>query len=331
MKAIVLKNKNGYRKLRVSEVPLPEIGDHDVLIKVKYAGINYAEILSCQGLYSWAGKIPYILGIEGSGLVEKIGEKVRTHKIGDRVVIAGKTGTYAEYTSRNENHVLPVPEDFSFEEAAALPGNWLTAWLAIVSLAKCETGETALIQSAAGGVGLAACQLCLSLGMTVYGTSSSEKKKELLKQMGVTPLDYSDFEKHVTPDFVLESVGGDVHQRSLHTLAPLARMVSIGASSIKIQKYNPLSWLKAWRDFPGVKHKELKYQGYFGLHTGFLFEEHFETALNEWQAMTKHMQENNLKPFIQKDCIYPMSQVSEAFSLIDHRKNIGKVLLDPTR
>ena len=331
MKAVILKNKKGYHHLRVSEVNKPKVGEYDVLIKIKYAGINYAEILSSQGLYNWAGEIPYILGIEGSGVIEQTGNKVTKYKMGDRVVVAGKTGTYAEYNSRHEDLVFPMPNNFSYEEAAALPGNWLTAWIAIFSLARCKKEEIALIQSAAGGVGLAACKLCLSLGMKVYGTSSSQKKKDYLDTMGVIPLDYSDFDQLIKPNFILESVGGDIHKRSLKCLAPLGKIVSIGASCIKIKKCSPLSWVYAIKDFPKISRKELDSQGYMVFHTGHLFERNLQVIVPEWHAMMSYLLKHNIKPTIQKNSIYPMSKIAEAFEFIDHRKNLGKVLLDPSR
>ena len=228
MKAVVLKERTGYKNLTVSDVPDPRIGAHDVLVRVRYAGVNYADILSAQGLYSWQGEIPHILGLDGSGVVEKVGRKVTKHKVGDRVVIGGKTGTYAELTSRHEDSLWRIPKGISFEEATSLPANWFTAWLALFELARCRKGEVALIQSAAGGVGTAACQLARSLGMKVYGTTSTDAKKRYLRKLGVIPLNYGDFDKKVQPDFILESVGGDVHRRSLKSLAPLGKVVSIG-------------------------------------------------------------------------------------------------------
>jgi len=331
MKAVLLKDTKGYKNLTVSEVPNPSVGEYDVLVRIKYAGVNYADILSSKGLYNWSGKIPYILGLDGSGVVEQIGSKVTKHKVGDKVVIAGKTGTYAELTSRNEDSLWPIPKKLSFEEATSLPGNWFTAWIAIFEMARCRKNETALIQAAAGGVGTAASQLALSLGMKVYGTTSTDAKKEYLRKLGVIPLNYTDFDKQVQPDFILESVGGDVHKRSLHSLAPLGRLVSIGASSIKVQKWNPFSWLKAWNDLPRVKRSDLHSQAYMTFHVGFLFEEHREKIEPAWSRMRDYMIKNKLRPKVQKASIYPMSQIAKAFELIDTRKNIGKVLLDPAK
>jgi len=333
MKAVVLKERKGYNDLTTSDVPDPRVGVHDVLVRVKYAGINYADILATQGLYSWQGEIPHILGLDGSGVVEKVGRKVTKYKVGDRVIIGGKTGTYAELTSRHENSLWRIPKGISFEEATSLPANWFTAWLAIFELARCRKGEVALIQSAAGGVGTAACQLARSLGMKVYGTASTPAKKAYLRKLGVIPLNYEDFDKKIQPDFILESVGGDVHRRSLKSLAPLGKLVSIGMSSIKVQKWNPFSWLKAWMDLPRVKRSDLNIPGYgyMSLHVGYLFEEHREKIEPAWERMGKYMVKNKLRPKIHKESIYPMSKVSEAFELIDNRKNIGKVLLDPTR
>jgi len=331
MKAVLLTSTKGYKNLTVTEVPDPKIGARDVLVRIKYAGINYADILSSQGIYNWSGEIPYILGLEGSGVVEQIGPKVTKHKVGDKVVIVGKTGTYAELISKNEDSLWPIPKKFSYEEAASLPGNWFTAWIALFELARCRKNEIALIQSAAGGVGTAASQLAKSLGMKVYGTTSTDEKKKYLRKLGVIPLDYDNFDQKIQPDFILEGVGGDVHKRSLKCLAPLGKLISIGMSSIKVQKWNPLSWLKAWKDLPRIKRSDLHSQGYMTFHVGFLYEENREKIEPAWSRMMDYMVKNKLHPIVQKESIYPMSEVSKAFELIDTRKNIGKVLLDPTR
>src|SRR6185503_2930103 len=105
MKAIVLNQTGGIDVLRVSEVPDPKVGENDCLVRIQYAGVNYADILSRQGLYTWAEKRPYILGLERSAIVEKIGAQVTKFKIGDTVVIGAKQRNYAELISKNEDDI----------------------------------------------------------------------------------------------------------------------------------------------------------------------------------------------------------------------------------
>jgi NADPH:quinone reductase-like Zn-dependent oxidoreductase len=335
MKAIVLNKTGGVDVLRVSEVPDPEIGANDCLVRIQFAGVNYADILSRQGLYNWAGKRPYILGLESSGIVEKVGAGVTKFKVGDGVVIGSKQGNYAELIARNENEILPAPEGFSFEQMACLCGNWMTAWAALFELARVRQGEVALIHSGAGGVGIAAIQLALAAGMKVYATASSEKKLDYIRTLGATPLSYDNFDqilhKENPADFILESIGGSVHNRSLKILAPLGRMVSIGASAIKVNKWNPFSWYKAWRDYPKISRNELQSQAYMTLHIGFLLEDHKERIVPMWDRMIRFMQEHNLRPLLQETAVYPMSKAGEVHQMIDSRRNIGRLLLDPRK
>ncbi|UBF29165.1 zinc-binding dehydrogenase [Kovacikia minuta CCNUW1] len=334
MKAIVLEKTGGLDVLAVTQVPTPQPGANEVLIRIHCVGVNYADILSRQGLYNWANKIPYILGLESSGTVAAIGSNVRKFEVGDRVVVGSKNGNYAEFIVQPEDGVLPAPETLDFPELACLCGNWMTAWIALFELARMRSGEIALIQSGAGGVGTAAIQLAVSLGMRVYATSSTPGKMEYIRSLGATPLSYEEFDGVLAthpPDFILESVGGEVHRRSLNLLAPLGRLVTIGASSIRVNQLNPFSWYNAWRNLPKVSSKDLNSQAYMTLHVGFLLEDHRERIVPIWTRMVEYMTEHGLKPIVQPAFIYPMSEVRTAHQVIETRKNIGKVILDPSR
>jgi NADPH2:quinone reductase len=334
MKAVVLEKVGGLEVLKVSEVPTPQPGANEVLVQIRCAGVNYADILARQGLYNWANKLPYILGLESSGTVAEIGSNVSRFRVGDRVVVGSKNGNYAEFIVQPEDRLLSAPARLNFAELASLCGNWMTAWTAIFELARARSGEIALIQSGAGGVGTAAIQLAVSLGMRVYATTSTPGKLEYVKSLGAIPLSYEDFDKTLAanpPDFILESVGGDVHRRSLNLLAPLGRLVTIGASSIRVNKLNPFSWYNAWKSLPQVSTKDLHSQAYMTLHVGFLLEDHRERVVPIWERMTEYMEEQGLKPIVQPEFIFPMSKVRTAHQIIETRQNIGKVILDPSQ
>ena len=335
MKAIVLRKTGGPEVLQVSIVPDPGVGEYDCLIRIKRAGVNYADVLSRQGIYNWNPQRPYILGLESSGVVERVGGRVTRFEVGDAVVVASKAGNYAELIAVHEDGVLKAPDGFTFDQAACLCGNWLTAWCAMFEMARAREGEVALIQSGAGGVGTAAIQLGLAHRMRVYATASSPAKRDYIAGLGAQSLDYADFDavlrREVLPDLVLESVGGDVHKRSLRLLAPLGRLVSIGASSIKIDKRNPLDWYRAWKNLPRVAREDLNSQAYMALHMGFLLEEARDRILPMWIRMTAFMQEHRLRPILQENSTYPMSEAAKAHTLLDTRQNIGRLLLDPAR
>ena len=190
-----------------------------------------------------------------------------------------------------------------------------------------------MIQSGAGGVGTAAIQLGMAHAMKVCATAGSQVKKDYIAGLGARALDYSDFDRVLRaaalPDFILESAGGEVHKRCLKTLAPLGRMVSIGASSIKINKLNPLDWYRAWRNYPDVRRTDLSSQGYMTLHMGFLLEEARERIDPMWLRMLGFMQKHDLKPILQPNSTYPMSEAAKAHQALDSRQSIGRLLLDP--
>jgi NADPH2:quinone reductase len=171
--------------------------------------------------------------------------------------------------------------------------------------------------------------------MKVYATASSAEKRNYVAGLGAKPLAYADFERvldtEVRPDFILESVGGEVHRKSLKILAPLGRMVSIGASGIKINRLNAMDWYRAWRDYPRVTRDDLNSQGYMTLHMGFLLEEARERIDPMWLRMTEFMQRHDLKPILQEGSTFPMSEAGNAHELLDKRQNIGRLLLDPRR
>lgn len=336
MKAIVLSSTGGPEILKVTEVDTPQPTADEILIRVKYAGINYADILSRKGLYSWSEDLPYILGLEAAGEVVEIGSNVDSVEIGDRVVFGGKNGGYAEYLTIHKDYILPAPEQYNWKEAASFGVTFFTAWVAMHEMARVRSGETILIHSAAGGVGTAAVQLANAHGMDVYGTSSQPHKRKRVEELGATAFGYNDFDEgmrelNVRPDCVIETVGGDVFNRSFELLAPMGRVVLVGASGIKVNKWNPLSWFRAWRALPGAKMSQVlrRSRGFMGVHLGYLLAQP-DTLRPNWEKMLQVIEEHNLRPEIRDDHIFPMSRAGDAHEFIDNRKNIGKVLLDPS-
>lgn len=334
MKAVVINKPQSLGKLKITEVEKPTFGKSDLLIKIMSIGVNYADLLAVQGLYNWNPKPPYILGIECAGVVEKIGASVTKYKEGDRVVVPTKGGAYAEYISKNEDEVLSIPDSTSFYEATTLCANWATAWTCIFELARARKGEKILIHSAAGGVGTSSIILSKSLGLEVYGTTS-RNKKDYIEKLGAIPLEYNNFSKYfnnkvIKPDIIIESVGGDIHKESLKILAPMGRFISLGATSIKVNKFSLLSWYKAWKSFPKVTRTDLNSQGYFTLHMGHLLENNRQYVEPIWNRMLLYMEHNKLKPVVNYDQIFSFFDINKAHNLMENRRNIGKIIIDPT-
>jgi NADPH:quinone reductase-like Zn-dependent oxidoreductase len=335
MKAIELNKFGGPNVLVTSEVPDPKPKRGEVLVKVSFAGINYAEILSRKGLYGWAPKPPYILGMECSGVIEQVGEAVDGSRVGQKVMAGAKYGAYAEKIAVAEENALPLINGFSLEEGASFLVNYLTAWVSLFEMAKVRPGEKVLITAAAGGVGTAAVQLASCAGCEVYGMAGSRDKLELVRSLGATEgFNYRDpdcFKQLIVAsggvDVVLEVVGGKVFRRGLDALNPFGRMVVAGFASLDLNKWNPLSWLKTWRDMPKVKVGRLAERSIavMSSHLGYLLEREPGRMGQLYTDLSDFVVKHDIKPIVGK--VFPFSQAGEAHEYIESRKSVGKVLL----
>ncbi|MHA2299129.1 MAG: quinone oxidoreductase family protein [Candidatus Hodarchaeales archaeon] len=340
MRAILLNKLGGPGVLRVTDVPKPsKLQENEVLVRLKAAGVNYAETLARQGLYGWVPKKKgFIIGVEGSGIVEEVGQGVTDLKFGDNVNVVGNSGCYAEYVKLPRRQVLTANKTYSFEENAAFPASFLTAYIALREMGRVKQGESLLIQAAAGSLGTATVKLAKVLGLKTAGTASQERKIEfLVDELGIDKaINYKteDFATRINEwtvgggvDVILESVGGRVFRESLKCLAPLGRIIVVGASSIRFSKKNPFTWWPAWRSLPRVNVVRMLglSQGVLAFHAGRLLEssqEHLERIFNELSII---VEENEIKPVI--DRVYPLEEAADAHKRLESRGNIGKIVL----
>src|SRR5215207_3535737 len=190
MRVVVLTGHGGPEVLQVQERPDPSVGAGEVRIAVKAAGINFADTMARVGLYPDAPKPPCVLGYEVSGEIESVGEGVESVKEGDRVVAGVRFGGQAELVSVPADQVLPLPDRLSFEQGAAVPVNFATAYCALFIMGGLSRGDRVLIHAAAGGVGTAAVQLARHREAEIFGTASAAKH-DALRELGVAhPIDY---------------------------------------------------------------------------------------------------------------------------------------------
>lgn len=335
MKAVVLSKTGGPEVLGVSDVPEPVPGEGEVLVKNEFIGINYAEILSRKGLYSWAVERPYIPGMESSGVVEKVGKKVDTQLVGKRVVVGAKYGTYAEKVSVPYSQTVPCPPSFSMEESAAYIVNFLTAWVLLFKMARINSEDKVLVTAAAGGVGTAAVKLAEALGCEVYGMAGSGVKFEYIRSNGaIDVFSYSDdksFRDLIAVsggiDVVIELVGGDVFRKSVQCLNPFGRVCVGGFASLDLNKLNPFSWIKTWMDIPRVDIGRLSKNsiGVMSCHVGYLLDRNPEMLMDIYNEMTGYITKNSIKPFVCR--VFSLDECAEAHRFIESRKSCGKVLL----
>ncbi len=335
MKAIVLSKSGGPGVLAPTEVKEPKAGKGEVRIKIEFAGINYAEILSRKGLYGWALKRPYILGMEASGTIDELGSGINNLEVGQKVMVGTKCGTYAEKIVVPAQRVSAVLENYSMEESASFLVNYMTAWVSLVKMAKISPGDKVLITAAAGGVGTAAVQIASCFGCRVYGMAGSEEKIELIKSYGAASgYNYRDPNCFIDllgdtggVDVVLEMVGGAVYKKSVDVINPFGRIVVAGFASLDLKKWNPLSWIQTWRDIPRVNVGKLaqKSVAVMSSHLGYLLEEEPEQMEYILGDLKDFVKKHNIKPVIGK--VFPFKEASRAHRFIESRQSYGKVLL----
>jgi NADPH2:quinone reductase len=332
--AVVLRATGRPNVLTVSDLPEPVPGPGEVRVRLAYSGINYAEILSRKGLYSWAPKRPYILGMEGAGVVDEIGDGVDPARLGRKVMVGTQFGCYAERVVVPSERAIPSIASFTMEENAAFPVNYMTAWVALAELARVAEGEKVLVTAAAGGVGTAAVQLASRLGCEVYGLVGSHEKLDLVRSLGACEaLSYRDsdcFQRLRAlsggVDVVLETVGGRAYRESQNLLNPFGRIVVAGFAGLDLKMWNPLSWWRTWRDLPRAKVGELAEAstGVMATHLGYLLNEPARLQAI-FERLRAFVSEVGIKPVIGK--IIPFADVAEAHAFVESRRSVGKVLL----
>jgi len=324
--------------LEVREAADPAAGEGEVRVRVAAAGVNFADVLARMGLYPDAPPLPAVVGYEVSGTVDAVGEGVERVAVGDRVAALTRFGGYADTVVVPAGQLVPLPEGFSLEAAAAIPVNYLTAWLMLVHHAGVRSGETVLVHAAAGGVGQAALQICQHRGAEVIGTAS-QPKHDRLRQMGVKRcIDYrsEDFEERVLTltggrgvDVALDAVGGKSFKKSYRCLAPLGKLFMFGISSFAPGRTRSLlSALRGFVALPrfgpvGLMNDN---KGVFGVNLGHLWDEgeRLRDMMAELFALAG---QGTLRPVV--DATFPFARAHEAHAYLQDRRNFGKVLLTP--
>jgi synaptic vesicle membrane protein VAT-1 len=339
MRAIVVSRLGPPEVLGWRSVPDPELQPGHVMIQVVAVGVNFADLLMRSGFYPDTPARPFVPGLEVSGVIERLAPGLGNDHlgVGDRVLALTNTlGAYAERVAVPRSHVLRIPENIAFEEAAAIPVNYLTAQHAIFRMGNMQQGERVLIHSAAGGVGIAATQLAKARGLIIFGTAGPTKQN-FLRQQGVDhPIDHSrqDFEKVVrqtVPDGIemaMDPNGGKSLAKSYRCLGPMGRLVIYGFSAgVSISgNRNPLVVAKALAQTPCFRPLKLMRNNVsiIGIALGRVMRrgDLFQKAM---QDILKMYVQGQIKPVIGKR--FPLEQAAEAHRYIHRRENVGKVIL----
>ncbi len=323
--------------LEVREAPDPEAGEGEVRIRVRAAGINFADLMARVGLYPDAPKVPCVVGYEVSGVVDAIGSNVRSVAVGDRVFGMPKFGGYTDTLVVKEGQAFQMPAQMSFEEAAALPVVYLTAHHMMLFTGNLRPRSKVLIHSAAGGVGLAAIQLAKTRDCDIFGIASKSKLSFLTAQGCQHPIDndadYVAEIKKITNgrgvDLVLDPVGGKSWTEGYELLAPAGRLVAFGLSAaasgkkrslihalsqvVQVKKWSPMKLMDDNKQVQGVN-------------MGHLFGE-LDMLIEQFAALVTMYETGQIKPHV--DRTFKFSEAAAAHHYLHDRKAKGKVLLVP--
>ncbi|MCB1730359.1 MAG: zinc-binding dehydrogenase [Halieaceae bacterium] len=339
MKQVWISAKGAPETLQLRETTDPRAGAGELRIRTAFAGINFADIQARMGQYPDAPPVPCVVGYEVSGVVDQVGQGVSGFSPGDRVLTFTRFGGYSDTVVVDAAWVHKVPDGISLQAAAAVPVNYATAWTMLVRLGSLQPGETVLVHSAGGGVGIAALQICQWRGARAIGTASAGKHQRLRELGYAHCIDYrsQDFEREVMRftagrgvDVVLDPQGGNSFRKSYRCLAPLGRLFMFGvADSVQGERMQPLALLRALVTTPVFHPLSLlnNNRGVFGTNMGRLFGE-FDRLTPDLAEIVRLLGEGTLAPVVDK--VFPLEQAAAAHHYIQERRNFGKVLLSAT-
>lgn len=319
MKAIQISQYGEAEVLKIKELQIGKPGPGQALINIKVSGVNFIDIYQRRGRYPV--QLPYIPGLEASGVVEAIGEGVTNVKPGDRVAYVHEPGSYAEKNLVQAEYLIPLPPEISFEQGAAFPLQGMTAHYLLHEFRKIKPNDIILIHAAAGGMGLLLVQWAKHLGARVIGTVSTEEKAQMAKQAGADEVilyTKQDFVVEIHKlthnhgaDLIIDGVGKTTFQGNLEAAALRGNIVIFGAASGPADPISPNDLMK----------RSLTLSG------GTLFNYILNTKelMFRAKAVLDGIQSGWLKLHI--DQVFPLEKASEAQQKLESRNTSGKVLL----
>jgi NADPH:quinone reductase-like Zn-dependent oxidoreductase len=338
VRQIVTTGTGGVEVLKVKEKPDPQPRKGEVLIRVRAAGLNFADILSRQGLYPDSPPKPVVMGYEVSGVIESVGEGVNTDFVGKSVAAMTRFGGQSELVTVKAMQVFDKPDSLTFEQAAAIPVNYLTAYALLVVMGSLHTGESVLIHNAGGGVGLAALDIAKKIGAVTYGTASPSKHKFLAERGLDHAIDYrkEDWQPVLMQltngrgvDLIIDPIGGKHWKKSFNSLRHTGRLGMFGVSTASANGLKgKLKMLKAVAQTPWFFALPLvnRNRGVFGLNLGHMWHEPEKVAV--WMRdILGGVEEGWVRPYV--DQAFSFDDVGKAHQYLEARKNIGKVVLVP--
>lgn len=348
IKAVVLTSTGSgsdYSNLKLKDEDYPTVEgvagkEEFISVRVKAAGLNFAELMQRQGLYRPSNKCPYTPGFEAAGIVEQVGSAVTDFKVDDRVIVFNGSGMWKDVVTVTQKNAIKMPDNMSFEDGASFIVNYLTAYQVLFRMGNLKPNEVVLIHMAAGGVGTAAVQLCKTVpGVVVIGTASSAKH-DAIRENGVThAIDYStsDYVQEVRKiypdgvDLVLDPLNGENSIKGFGLLKPFGRIVHFGAASISSESRSLVNAFKAWWKCLTVNALDImsENKSVSGYHLGYLLPNPVcrEIVNTDVKILLDLYEKGVIK--IKVDSIYSYAKIGEAMKRMHSRQNIGKILLKP--
>jgi NADPH:quinone reductase-like Zn-dependent oxidoreductase len=339
MRAVWIKKFGGPQVLEVRDGPDPTPGPGQVRVSVRACGLNFAEVMARQGMYPDAPKPPCVVGYEGAGVVDAVGSGVTGFRVGDRAVYMSRFGGHTSSIVVGAEQLLPMPENMTFEEGAALPVNYLTAYHMLFAVRRIRGGDRILVHMAAGGVGTAVLQLCRTVpGVVTIGTASA-KKHDYVRGHGADyvidyrSLDYVSEVQRITGgrgvDVVLDALGGPDWTKGYSILAPGGLLVAFGFANVNVggkrRLFHALGQLLRSPRFGGMKLMSDN-RGVAGVNMGHLWDD-ADLVRSEAAALVELYRAGHVRPHIGGS--FPFSRAADAYAELEYGRNVGKILLMP--
>ncbi len=322
MKAWLCENPIGVEALNWKELPTPNPGPQEVLIRIEAASLNFPDLLIVQNKYQMKPALPFVPGSEFAGVIESVGDGVTHLKVGQRVACLSGTGGFATHTLAPAQLCLPLSESFSAVDAAAFIMIYATSHHALIDRAELKPGETVLILGAAGGVGSSAIQIAKHTGANVIAAASTDEKCLVCKQLGADhTINYSQANfreqlKSLTngkgPDVIYDPVGGDLTEQAFRSIAWRGRYLVVGFAAGPIPAL-PLNLVL------------LKGASLVGVFWGDFAKREPEKNTAMMNTLTEMYNKQQIKPKI--DQIMPMSELMTAYEKMNARSVLGKLVL----
>ena len=323
MRVVIFDNPGEPEVLKLGEFEKPVVKENEILVKVRATALNRADTLQRKGMYPPPQGASPVLGLEISGTIAEVGSKVSKWQEGEKVFGLIPGGGYAEYAVIHEDMAMRVPENFSFEQAAAIPEVFLTAYQALVWHGRLQEGKTVLVHAGASGVGTAAIQMAKDKGARVFVTASKEKHQICLDLGAEKAIDYKsedfsekilEFTKGHGVDLIIDFVAGPYLNQNIKSLAMDGRMVNLATlGGGKVEDFDMRSILSKRLTIIGstLRSRTLAYQI-------ILTTEFAGYALEKFNS-------GKIKPII--DSVYNWSEAAKAHRYMEENRNMGKIVL----